>query len=157
RRLFERLQQRVEGRGREHVYFVDDVNLEPAACGAEPDALPQVANLLHLVVARAVDLQHLHIIARGDGAATGARVARGRCRLVGVLAVEALRQDAGGTGLPDAAGAGEEVRVCDAAGFECVFERTRNVLLPDQFGELLRAVAPRNHGVRGDLRGGRRG
>ena len=55
-RLFERLEERVEGRRRQHVDFVDDVDLEPRAAGTDVDIRPQLADFLDTAVARAVDL-----------------------------------------------------------------------------------------------------
>ncbi len=40
RRLLQGLQQRVEGLGREHVYFVDDVDFVPVAARRVPHRLP---------------------------------------------------------------------------------------------------------------------
>ncbi len=75
-RLFERLQKRVERLLREHVDFVDDVDLEPHAAGPHGDVLPQLANLVDAAVAGAVDLEHVDIVARRPRA--GRR--RIRCR-----------------------------------------------------------------------------
>ena len=63
RRLFERLQQGVEGLAREHVDFVDDVDLEPRPAGPHVDVLPQLADFVDAAVAGAVDLQHVHVVA----------------------------------------------------------------------------------------------
>jgi hypothetical protein len=46
RRLFERLQERVPRLVRQHVHFVDDVDLEAVARRAERDALLQLSHLL---------------------------------------------------------------------------------------------------------------
>ena len=48
--LFERLQQRVEGLGGEHVDFVDDVDLELADGGTKEDAFSQVSNVADAAV-----------------------------------------------------------------------------------------------------------
>ena len=55
-RLLERLQERVERARREHVDFVDDVDLEAVARGPERDATPAAADVVDAVVGRAVDL-----------------------------------------------------------------------------------------------------
>ena len=59
-----------------------------------------------------------------------------------LLAVQRLGQDAGGRGLADAAGAGEQIRMADAIGRNRVRQRLGDVLLADQFGERLRPIAP---------------
>ena len=74
-RLFQRLEQRVERLVREHVHFVDDVDLEAGAAGPDVDVLPQLADLVDAAVAGAVDLQHVDVVARGDGLADVALVA----------------------------------------------------------------------------------
>src|SRR5690606_20005640 len=51
------------------------------------------------------------------------------------LAVERLGEDARDGGLADAAGAGEQERMVDAAGIERIAQRAHHVLLPDPFGE----------------------
>ena len=73
RRLFERLQQGVERLRREHVDFVDDVDLVACPAGPKLHVLPQFADLVDAAVAGAVDLQHVDVLAGGD--------APGRCRI----------------------------------------------------------------------------
>ena len=63
RRLFQRLQQGVEGLAGEHVDFVDDVNLESRPAGPHVDVLPQLADLVDAAIAGAVDLQHVDVVA----------------------------------------------------------------------------------------------
>ncbi len=60
RRLFERLEKRVEGMYGEHVHFVYDVNLVAAPRRRVPDVLPEVANLLYAAVGGAVYLYDVH-------------------------------------------------------------------------------------------------
>ena len=62
-RLFERLQQGVEGLAGEHVDFVDDVDLEPRTAGPDVDVLAQLADLVDAAVAGPVDLQHVDVVA----------------------------------------------------------------------------------------------
>ena len=64
RRLFQRLQQGVEGLAGEHVDFVDDVDLEPRPAGPHVDVLPQLADFVDAAVAGPVDLQHVDVVAR---------------------------------------------------------------------------------------------
>jgi hypothetical protein len=108
RRLFERLQERVERVLREHVHFVDDVDLEPALHRPVRDRLHQVAHLVDLRVRRAVDLEDVERDAVRDllaGRALVAGIGRGP-----LFAVERLREDARRRGLADAARTAEEER-----------------------------------------------
>jgi hypothetical protein len=57
RRLLEGLQQRVEGRVREHVDFVDDEDAVAVAAGGVADRLTQLAHVVDAVVGGAVDLE----------------------------------------------------------------------------------------------------
>jgi hypothetical protein len=59
RRLFQRLEQRVEGAGRQHVDFVEDVELLFAAHRGVADRLAQLADVLDAVLRGGVDLLHI--------------------------------------------------------------------------------------------------
>src|ERR1035438_836498 len=59
RRLLQGLEQRIERRRREHVDFVDDVDLVSGAGRRVLARLPQLANLLDAVVACAVYFKHV--------------------------------------------------------------------------------------------------
>ena len=66
RRLLERLQQRVEGRRRQHVHLVDDVDLEARRRGTVADVLVQIADVLDAGVGGAVDLHDVERAPRRD-------------------------------------------------------------------------------------------
>src|SRR5205823_1181428 len=72
RRFFERLQERVERLAREHVDFVDDVDLVPAAGRAGGDLLADGPHVVDAAVAGPVDLAHVDVVAGGNGQATAA-------------------------------------------------------------------------------------
>ena len=132
-RLFERLEERVERLLREHVDFVDDVNLEPRAAGPHGDVLAELADFVDAAVAGAVDLEHVDVVAGGDALADLA-LAAGRGRRA-AFAVEALGENAGGGGLAHAAGAGEQIGVPDAVAGDGALQRLGDVLLADQLVE----------------------
>ena len=139
RRFLERLQQRVEGLPREHVDFVNDVDFESSAGGADGDVLPQGADLVDAAVAGGVDLHDIDILPCGDRAtvvAVIARLRRGPGR-----AFEGLGEDPRGARLAHTAGAGEKIGVADAPRFDRPGETASNVLLADQLVEALRPVA----------------
>ena len=77
RRLFQGLQQGVEGPGREHVHFVDVIDLEPSPAGPQRGVLPQLAHLLDAVVAGTVDLDDVDVLPL--------RRSTGRCRRSGTV------------------------------------------------------------------------
>ena len=142
--LFERLQEGVPRLVRQHVHFVDDVDLEAIARGAERDALLELSHLVDAVVRGAVDLLDVDVVAGRDLFARRAHLAgdgRRAGRLaVGADAVEALGEEARARRLADAADAGEEERVGDAVGGDRVGERAGHVLLTGEILERLRAV-----------------
>ena len=59
RRLLERLEQRVEGRRREHVHLVDDEDAVLAGRGRVADRRDQLAHVVDAGAARGVDLLHV--------------------------------------------------------------------------------------------------
>ena len=59
RGLFQRLQERIEGRRREHVNFVDDVELEFGTGGGVFAGFAQVAHLFDAVIAGAVNFENV--------------------------------------------------------------------------------------------------
>ena len=73
RRLFQRLEQRVERGRREHVDFVDDVDFETRLGRRVTGVFAQLAHLFDAVVAGAVDLEHIEAVPGGDLAAIVAR------------------------------------------------------------------------------------
>ena len=76
RRLFERLQQRVEGVLRQHVHFVDDVDLEARRHRAVAHALGQLADVVDAGARGGVHLDHVDMAVLGDRAARLAHAAR---------------------------------------------------------------------------------
>ena len=122
RRLLERLEQRVERRGRQHVDLVDDVDLVTATDGRVVDAVDDL--LAHVVDARAacrVELVDIRVLAGSDEATLLA----GAIRQVtlALLAHEGLREDARHGGLAGTTRAAEEVRMARAALAHGTLER----------------------------------
>ena len=72
RRLFQSLQQGVEGRRREHVHFVDNINLVSAFGRGVTHDLAQLADVIDAIVRGAVYLKYVHAGRSGN---TLARVA----------------------------------------------------------------------------------
>ena len=59
RRLFQRLQQSVEGSCGKHVDLVDDIYFFPSCRRRIFHALPQFPDIVHSIVGRCIDLDHI--------------------------------------------------------------------------------------------------
>ncbi len=141
RRLLDDLEQRVEALRRHHVRLVDDVDLVAAARRAERRALTQVTRVVDTTVRGRVDLDDVD----AAGTATSERHARvahpARPRRRALHAVEATREDARRRRLATPARTTEQVRVIDAPRPQRLHEGFGDVLLADDVGERLGAVA----------------
>ncbi|MGX1270974.1 hypothetical protein RKD18_004168 [Streptomyces phaeoluteigriseus] len=141
RRLLDDLEQRVETGRRDHVGLVDDVDLVTAARRPEEGLFPQVTGVVHTTVRSGVDLDDV------DGTRAGARqVLTGLALPAGggggaLLAVQAAGQDARAGRLATSAGTAEQVRVIDPVVPQRLLQRVGDMLLPDDLGERLRAIA----------------
>ena len=103
-RLFERLQQRVEGVLGQHVDLVQEVHLGPAG-GAQGDPRQQVAHVVDLVVGGRIQLMQVEGGTCVHGS-TGLTLAAGFA-VLDSRAVQGLGQDPCGRRLPGSAGAAE--------------------------------------------------
>ena len=163
RRLFQRLEQAVEGRRGEHVHFVDDIDLVARHHRAIAGALDDLANVVDGGVGRGIHLQHVHVPGFDDVLAVLAhhREVEGRPAAARHgLIVQGAGEDAGGGGLSHPAHAGQDIGLGDAAGGEGVGERPDHGLLADEVIERLRPVFSRQHAIgrrRRHGNGGRRG
>ena len=149
-RLFERLQQRVEGVARQHVHFVDDVDLETRRDRAVAHPLDQLADVVDPGAAGRVHLDHVDmaILAdRGAVLAGAAGIGRRPAAAVGPDAVQRPRDDPGGGGLSDAADAGQDEGMRQPARGDRVGERPHRRVLADEVGEAARSVGAREHPV----------
>ena len=143
RRLLHRLQQSVEGGGREHVDLVDDVDLVRGPGRKHAGVGDQVPRVLDAVVARAVDLDDVDVVTPKHRSLIE--------RLVG--AVQAAGEDAGHRRLADAAGAAEEIGVRRPIPIDRLLERVRDRLLTHHLAEGLGAIPSGQHLVPGVGRG----
>src|SRR2546428_9323653 len=109
RRLFEGFQQSVECLLSEHVHLVDDVDLETGLRRRVAHVVAQLAHVIDAAVARAVDLDYVEAVARGDLPAVIAYSARRDRRTF--LAIERFRQNAGCRSFADAARSDKQIRV----------------------------------------------
>ena len=142
-RLFERLEERVEGLRSEHVHFVDHVDLVFSLDRRITNVVAQLAHLFDAVVARAVDLEHIETVAARDFLTAVADPAG--CHGRPVNAVERLSENARGGGLADPARPDEKIGVGQPILLDGVLERTRDVFLADEIVKCLRPVLPREN------------
>ena len=149
RRLFHRLEQSVKRLLREHVDFVDDIDLEPRPGRAELGVGDQVADVIHAGVAGRVDLDDIDVLTSRDALAGIALAARFGRRHLGLLAIQRLGHDPRHRGLADPARPAEQIRMRDASRFDCLLQRLRNMVLADDFVESVGAVSAGKDGVCG--------
>ena len=142
---------------REHVHFVEDVDLVARAHRRVTHGVVDLADVVDAVVGGGVHLQHVDVPAFHDRLAIEAehRHLDGRRghRAVRQFVVQAAGEDAGGRGLADAAHAGEDPGLRDAPGLERVRDRPHHGLLADQVVEGGGPVFAREHPVARARRG----
>ena len=156
RGLLQGLEERVEGRLRQHVDLVDDVDLAPPPGWRVAGILAERPHLVDPAIRGAVDLDHVE---RTPGRHLAARLARGAGHRAGgprALAVQTHREEPGRGRLAHAPGPGKQVRVGNALLGEGVPKRPDDRRLPDDRVERERPPAPREHLVahRGPFPGG---
>ena len=137
-RLLERLQKRVERSGREHVHFIDQINFVTALGWRITNIVAQLAHIFDAVVAGAVDLDDVETVAGGNLAAVVAHAARRDSRFFHTI--ERLRENAGGRCFADAAGPDKKIRMRKPVLRDRIFQRTRDMRLPDEVVERLRPI-----------------
>ncbi len=143
RRLFDDFEQSVEGVFGKLMNFVDDVNFVAALHRRIIAFLADLLGVVHAAVRRRVDFGNVRTRAGDDGAADRVVFRRSDARTV--RAVECFGENAGGRRLSRAARTDEQIRVSDATGLNRVFQRADDVLLPDDFVELLRSPPARDN------------
>ena len=146
RRLFQRLQKGVEGPGREHVHFVDIIDLVTSPAGPQRGVLPQLAHLLDPVVAGTVDLDHVDVLPQSDRLADVAGLARFLGRPL--HAIQTLGEDPGHRGLADPAGTAKQICLGDPVHPDRIPQGPHNMVLTDHILKPLRPIAPGDDGVR---------
>ncbi len=137
RRLLQRLQHRIERGLRQHVHFVDQVDLEAPDRRHVARVVEHFAHVVDAGVGRGIELQQIYEAAGVDVHAGGAGAARLGGDAVGD-AVEAFREDARDRRLADAARAGEKICVMKPVAAQRIGQRGHHVLLADQLPEGLR-------------------
>ena len=152
-RLFQRLEQRVERAGRQHVNLVNNVDLVARRrWRITHRADDVVADVIDAGLRSAIHLHHVHVSAFGDGAARLAD-ATGRHRRTALPvrpdAIHTLGDDPRGGRFSRAANARHHEGLRDAIRLEGGFQHAHHGVLTDQIGKGRRAVLARKHLIGG--------
>ena len=134
-RLFQRFQQGVEAVGREHVHFVDQVNLVAASRRCVLDVVEQFAGVLNLGTGGSIHFDQINKTAFGN--LTTGRTFATRTRANALFAVEALGKNSGNGGFTDPTGTGKQIGMVQTLLVKGVDQRSQDVLLANHFVEEL--------------------
>ena len=129
RRLFKRLQKRVEGRGAEHVYLVNDIHFVFTSLGCETHLVRECADIFHRVVAGGIQLMDVH---RRTCVKTHAALAGIAGLPIGleVFAVDGFGEDPRTGGFAHTARTAEQESMRQLLIADGVFQRGGDMLLP---------------------------
>ena len=146
RRLFQRLQQRIERRIGNLVRLIQDVNLVLISCRPVSRRIAQFANLIDAAIGRRIDLNHINRIARPDLRAALANLTW-LCRWSlrrpdRIPAVQRHRQNARNRRLPNSAMPAEDVTMRYPILRECIHQRHGHVILSRYIRETLWPILP---------------
>ena len=137
-RLFEGLQEGVEGRGREHVHLVDDEHGVASHLRDDAHLFDERADVLHGVVRRGVEFVDVERAALVERAARFTFVAG--LGAMGLQAVDGLGEDPRTSRLSDTPRSAEEIGVSQLSALDGILERGGDMLLPDDRTEGRRTV-----------------
>ncbi|MNK42965.1 hypothetical protein D3C87_616570 [compost metagenome] len=143
RRLFQRLQKTVKRLRRQHVHFVDDIDLVARRNRAVTHLLDDLANIVDTRMGGGVHLDHVDMPAFHDRLAMFAGDPKVDGRLVdGVgLVIQRAGENACRGRFAHAANAGQHIGLGNAAGLKRVGQRADHRLLADhQIGKIFRAI-----------------
>ncbi len=149
-RFFQRLEQGVESVARQHVDFVDNVDLVARRNRRVAHRFDDLAHIVDAGMTGGVHLDHVDMAPLGNRAAGFAHAAGtdGRAALpVGSDAVQGLRDKPGGGCLAHPAHARHQEGMRQPVARDRIGQRTHHRFLPDEFGEALRPVLARENAV----------
>ena len=145
RRFLQRLEQRVEGVVRQHVHFVDEVDLEPTLGRCVLGVFHQLPGIVHPGARRGIHLDEIHeasVVDRGTRIAFPTGLGNDAFR-----AIQGLGEYAGQRGLADAAGARKQVGVVETLRSQRIHQRLDHVLLANHLPEASRPPFPRKNRI----------
>ena len=150
RRLFQRLEEAVEGRLREHVHLVDDVDLGARGNRLVARGFDDLADVVDGGVRRRIHLDHVDMAALDDRLAM--RTEHGHVDRRAVdglrLVVQRACENAGRGRLAHASDAGENIGLVNAVRRKRIGKRAHHRFLTDEIGEALRAILARENAIR---------
>ena len=149
-RLFQGLEQAVEGLLRQHVHLVDDVHLVARCVRLVVGAVDQVADVVDAGVRSRIHLHHVEMPALENGAAVLAFLAHvegGRSFAANRRIVQSASDQPRGGGLAHAAHASEHIGLGDAARGKRIPQRLHHGVLADELGEQPRTVFAGERGM----------
>ena len=148
-RLFQGLQQRVEGCIGYLVSFVEDKDAVAVASRFGGGRGNQAAHFLDAAIGGRIDFDHVHGAHRAiaDLAAGVAHATGFGHRAVAGLAIQGHGQNAGDGGFSNSAMPAENVTVSDALLLQRILQSMDDVVLSDHIGELLGTVFARQNGI----------
>ena len=144
RRLFQRLQERIEGGLGQHVHLVNDIDAVLPDLRRYLDLVHQGLDVIHAVVGCGIKLMYAvrpSLAERNAGLALAARfhvLRRGG-------AVDNLGENPGRTGLADTSRSAEKIGVGQLAPDDGILQGTDNIVLANQVLERIRPVLPRRN------------
>ena len=146
RGFLQRLEQGVERIAREHVNFVDDVDLVSRRDRRITHRLDNLAHVVHARMAGGVHLDHVDMTALGNCTTRFAYTAGADRRAtlpVGTDAIERLGDEARGRGFADSANTGHQEGMRQAVARDRIGQRADHCFLTDELGEGLRPILAR--------------
>ena len=96
RRLFQRFEHGIEGRLRQHVHFVDDIDFVATHARRVLGVFQHLTNVVNARIGSRIDFHHIHMAACIDLHALCTFATR--LTLIGMLTIEAFGQNAGDGG-----------------------------------------------------------
>ena len=141
--FFERFQQGIERRRREHMNFVDDVDFVACRGGAVMHAFDDFADIANACARCGVHFHDVDVTPFHDCCAIlahAARFGRGAARTIGADTIDPLGDDPCGCGFAGAANARHHEGLRNAICLKRVFQRAHHRLLADQIDKGLRAI-----------------
>ena len=143
RRFLKRLKQSVERLRREHVDFVDDVNLVFRTTGSNGGVGTKLTNLVDAAIGSTINLEHIDVFAGRYRLANITLITR-RHRWA-LFAIQALGENPGRRSLADSSRTGKQVSVPDTVFVDRIGKRRCNMALPDKVPKRLRTVSQRDN------------
>ncbi len=143
-RLFQGLQQCIEGLIGQHVHFVDDVDLVARATGPHTNIGSQLPDFIDTAIAGSIDFDHIDVLARIDGLRyivvqrSGGWPARG---------VQSFGEDPGRGSFANSTSTCKQVGVPHPTSGDRLAKGLAYVFLANQFLKRLGPIAPGDNSI----------